>query len=77
MKMKNYLSLTTEEKQLLVANLRAMREQLKKDAKRKNVKKKRKSKKKVIKFANPELEKIFHAMPVEHQEEFRDYMMRK
>ncbi len=62
--MRNYLTLTNDERHLLVLQLRAMREELKKEAKAKKIRKKKKGKKrKVVKFDNPELEKIFHEMP--------------
>ena len=72
--MKNYNDLTIEEKHLLISNLRAMREALKKENKAKKVRGKRQSKKrKTVKFDNPELEKIFHEMPKEAQ----DYILGK
>ncbi len=71
MKMINYLKLTNDGKRCLILKLRAIREALKKEAKIKKVRKKGKGrKKKVIKFASPALNKIFHEMPKELHDYF-------
>lgn len=67
--MKNYLTLTTDGKHILVISLRLMREKLKKDAKVRKIRKTAKRKKKVVVFNNPQLEKIFHQIP-----ELQDYI---
>lgn len=70
-KMINYLKLTNDQKHILVLKLHSVREQLKKEAKAKKIRKKGKGRKrKAITFKSDALNKIFHEMPKELHDYF-------
>ncbi len=66
-----YLKLTNDQKHVLILKLRSVREQLKKEAKERKVRKIGKGRKrKDIVFESKALNKIFHEMPKELHDYF-------